>query len=215
MPTLLIIDPHPVTRHGIIHTLVAATPNLQMTEASNFSEALQLLCALPPDAILSEFQIDGDTILTLLAQLEKNQQSASCLVYSAAHESRVGLTAIRAGAVGFLPKSAPLDDLSAAVHAVLNKRTWISSPLAKALATDPQALSAPSPRNLLSHREQEIFTLIGQGQTCTQIAAQLGLATKTVESHREHIKTKLHLKNASQVTATASRWLLESSLYEI
>jgi DNA-binding NarL/FixJ family response regulator len=203
-PSVLLIDPHPVVLRGLVTTLKDVPHHADVAACSSFADARRFLGLRQVGLVISEFRIDGETIIDLLKTLTTNGTGTRCLVFSAFDESRFGATAIRGGASGFLPKSAPLSDLTAAIQSILAGRPWISDRLARAL-TSP--VNPGSPTKQLTPREREIFTRLGNGDAVSRIATELGLSVKTIEAHREHIKTKLGLQTATQVTIAASRWI--------
>ena len=118
--------------------------------------------------------------------------------------------ALRAGANGYIMKNESGRQLLRAVRQVLAGQTYVSEPMKERLL---QKLSASpgersqSPADLLSDREFEIFQLIGQGYGTRQIADQLHLSIKTVESHREHIRDKLHIPSTFELIQRAIHWI--------
>lgn len=209
-PTILVIDPHPVVRRGLVAALQDTFHHVDLAVCATFAEAGRFLDRSSVDLVIAEFRIDGETILDLIGRLSAAGAATRCLVFSAFDESRSGVTAIRGGASGFVPKSAPLADLTAAVRSLLAGRPWLSDPLAHALASPHNGTSPPIRH--LTRREQEIFTRLGHGHPVSRIATDLGLSVKTIEAHREHIKSKLGLQTAAQVTIAASRWIDESAV---
>lgn len=209
-PRFLIIDTCPVVHHGVTSILSREWLDSEVNMAVDFSEALDRLDQCPADLLISEFRIGESTIAAFLETLAEAGPPARCLVFSSCDEIRFGGSAIRGGASGFLAKTAPAEDLIAAVRSLLAGHTWLSERLAHALAT--ATTSEPTPTDSLTRREVQIYTHLGHGHTVSQIAVTLGLSVKTVEAHREHIKSKLGLHNASQVTAAASRWIEDFSI---
>ena len=205
-PQFLLIDPHPVLRRGLVSILTDAFPNARTTGAENFTDAHSHLVLRPVDLVIAEFRIDGETIVPLLEKSAASGSSARILIHTDLDELLVGVPSVRAGASGVLSKRSPIPHLLEAVRALLAGRSFLSESLAHALANGSNPPNGLAPVSSLSPRELEIFSLIGQCLTVSQIATRLGLAVKTVEAHREHIKNKLTLQSASQVTAAAVRW---------
>ena len=207
---VLIIDPLPVVRQGILSAVNQEWPDAEVSTATDFDAALELLGRSPAHVVITEFRIGETTVIDFLGAVPNHGSAPRCLVFSALDEIHTGIPSIRAGASGFLGKSAPLSELVAAVRSVLAGRPFLSARLAQALANGSK--STPSPIDQLTRRESEVFTHLGHGLTVSQIASRLGLSVKTIEAHREHIKTKLGLQSASQVTAAASRWTADISI---
>ncbi|MEX0727570.1 MAG: response regulator transcription factor, partial [Planctomycetaceae bacterium] len=120
---------------------------------------------------------------------------------------------LRAGALGYLNKQESNEKLIDAVRTVLAGRRFISADLAQRLVD--QALGSADetkmPIETLSDRELEIFRMIGEGLATGAIAEQLFISTHTIDSHREHIKRKLGLSNAAELSRAAVQWVLENS----
>jgi DNA-binding NarL/FixJ family response regulator len=205
----LIIDPQPVVLHGTAAMLKQQWPDADVETFGNFSLAGGCMAKFCPSLVIAEYRIDGATIVDFLDAANPGSSSRT-LVFSSAEEQRAGVPAIRAGAAGFLPKTASAGELIAAVRTLLSGHTWLSGDLARALARTGIANDSTTSR--LTRREQEIFTHLGQGLSVSQIATRLGLSVKTIEAHREHIKAKLGLHNAAQVTIAASRWIHDFSI---
>lgn len=209
-PRLLLIDPHPVVSRGVIDILNQEWPDLESLVALDFEAARGFLNDSRPSLVMSEFRIGESTVMEVLPIIQNTRPATRLLVFSSQDEIRCGIPSIRAGASGFLPKSASHEELVAACQALLGGRPWISEPLAQAMANGFNSHSPPTVR--FTARESEIFNHLGQGLTCSEIAARLSLSVKTIETHRENIKTKLGLQTASQVTAAASRWMHDFSI---
>jgi len=203
-PRFLIIDAHPVFQLGLISILSREWPNSEVHGVSEFSKGVDHLRQFEVDLVIAEFRIGPSTILDFLKAVAPGP-SPRCLVLSSMEEVRTGTASIRAGASGFLPKTASPGDLSAAIRTLLSGHTWLSDTVARALARGGMADASATEQ--LTRREAEIFTHLGHGLTVSQVAATLALSVKTVEAHRENIKTKLNLHTAAQVTAAASRWI--------
>lgn len=205
---ILLIDPHPATRRGVAEVIADAFPDPKTTGAETFADAYHCLQSRRIDLVVSEFRCGcGQTLPDFIARVTADDIATRFLAYSALSEDSAGVPAIRAGASGYLNKSAPLELLIDAIRTVLAGRTFIPESLTRLLADASLTATRADPARLLSPRELEIFTHLGRGERVSHIAATLNLSVKTVEAHRDHIKNKLNLHNAAQVTAAAVRWL--------
>ena len=131
------------------------------------------------------------------------------LVLSMHDESLYGERALRAGAMGYLMKKEASDRILTAIRQVLNGEIYASEALQTRLLqeiVDSGSSLTEDPIDRLSNRELEIFQLIGQGRGTRQIADELHVSVKTVETHRQHIKRKLGLVSASELVRHAVRW---------
>lgn len=211
-PRILVIDPHPITREGVVAVLAASLAGSKVTGRQNIPETLAFIDGNPLDLIITDFRVQGDTALSLLKMLKGRNPGPRCLILSASDEIQVGYPCVRAGAAGFVGKSSSVTHIVAAVRSVLDGRPYVSHHLAKKLMEAHGSNAHPSAGSHLTTRELQVFALIGEGMAVSTIAAKLGLSVKTVEAHREHIKTKLGHRNASQLAAAAVRWLDDTSV---
>jgi DNA-binding NarL/FixJ family response regulator len=123
-------------------------------------------------------------------------------------ESLYALRALRAGAQGYVMKQEALENVINAIREVLAGRPYLSHDMSAKLITNfASGSNQANPTDKLSDRELEILELIGKGRDVHEIARALHISAKTVETHRAHIKEKLNLKNARQVTRFAVQWL--------
>ena len=205
---ITIIDDHVFVRQGIETLLRSVFPNAILTSFDHIPAA-QSIADTQADLIVCDYRVGNDHALTLLRSVSGNP-SPPVLVISMMEELQIAPACIAAGASGFVSKSAPSDEFIAAVKCLLAGRTYFSALATKAAFTSPDA-SHLSITKLLSHRELQIFSILGEGVSVGVIAKRLGISVKTVESHRENIKNKLNLHTASEVVIAASKWLTSGS----
>ncbi len=195
--------------------LLNLEPDLRVcAEAGTPEQALVLARELRPDAILLDYHLDasddGARLIGLLRQT--NRPPPRILALSLLKEEQVGERALRAGAHGFIDKSADTASLVAALRVVLGGGYYLSQALqAKLLdcfeGPAGAAVPAASPEAALTERELQVYRLIGAGESMEAIGRRLGVSARTVASHREHIKNKLGLIDAEGVEERAARWL--------
>jgi DNA-binding NarL/FixJ family response regulator len=151
--------------------------------------------------------------LDVIKQVKSRFPAVKMLVLSGYQESLYAERALRAGAMGYLNKQESNDKVLQAIRAVLAGERYVSPEFTKRLVT--QALgntdTTRSPIERLTDRELEIFRMVGEGLTSGAIANKLLVSTHTIDTHRENIKRKLSLKNASELTRAAVQWVLENS----
>jgi len=209
---ILIVDDHPIIRRGIAQ-LLADAPDVEVCGgAESVAEALEQLEARRPDLVVVDISLKESHGLDLIAQIKARYGGVKVLVWSAFDEKIFAERALRAGAMGYINKQEPLDKVVAAIRKILGGEVYLSPAMTNALlrtARGPESLHE-DPVGRLTDRELEVFQMIGKGMTTQQIARKLDLSPKTVEAHREKIKTKLDLKNASQLTQRAVQWMLEN-----
>ena len=207
---VLIVDDHPVLRRGVVEML-AQEPDLTVCgEASDVHEALQAVEELKPDLVLVDITLKNSNGLELLKDLRTRWPNLPALVLSMHDETLYAERALRAGARGYVAKGEPPARVMQAVRQVLNGEVYVSERLASKLLyrlVNGQPGSGRFSVEALSDREFEVFRFIGEGRSTRDIAERLHLSVKTIESHRENIKRKLKLKNASELLQHAIQWV--------
>lgn len=205
---ILLADDHPVSRLGLA-TLFKAQPDMQVCgETSSCEETLAAAEKLRPNAIVLEINMNRLGGLELLSNLRAKVPEASILVLSNYDETLYAERALRLGARGFVMKLASPEALMAAMRRVLAGGIYVSPQVSSRMLekiASAGRVTSTNPAEYLSDREVEVFNLIGQGQSTREIAERMKVSVKTVESHRAHIKAKLNLRNASELTQLAVR----------
>lgn len=207
---IMIIDDHPIVRKGI-SALLAQEADLEVCgEAESMGEALQVMDQSKPDVMIVDIALKGSDGLELIKSVRYQNEDVAILVMSMYDESLYAERALRAGANGYIMKEAVDDNIVVAVRRILGGDIYVSEGVRQRIL---QGLSSTrtdlhaSPVDGLSDRELEVFRLIGSGRGTRQIAEQLHLSVKTVETYRAHIKEKLNLTNASELMRAAVQWV--------
>lgn len=206
---VFIVDDHPIVRRGF-QLLLSLEPDLTICgEADSASTALGKILALKPDVAIVDLSLKCGNGLELIKQLRALKLDIKILVFTMRGETIHAERALRAGANGFITKEEGTEKAIEAIRMVLNNKTFISPALAERLLSRMSARITPltGSKDSLSDREFEILEAIGQGLGSREIARKFNLSTKTVQSHREHMKTKLGLKNASELVNYAYNWV--------
>ncbi|MBI2824002.1 MAG: response regulator transcription factor [Planctomycetia bacterium] len=210
---VLIVDDHPLVRQGLMG-LISTQPDFEVCgEASGTSEALELAAQTSPDVAIIDLTLKDGSGIELIKQFKERHAAMKLLVISMHDESVFAERALRAGASGYVSKHEAIRTIVQAVRTVLAGKLYLSQTMTERmvhLAVNSGTDGARSPLERLTDREIEVFELIGRGLTSRQIATQLQLSQKTVETHREHVKEKLDLKNATELTKHAVQWVLEN-----
>ncbi|MFW6059892.1 MAG: response regulator [Phycisphaeraceae bacterium] len=210
---VLLVDDHPIVRHGL-SKLIEQAPDLEVCgEAASSAEALQIIRETDPEVVVIDISLGGGNGLELIKQIKAQGSDARLLVSSMHDELLYAERSLRAGAMGYINKIEGTEKIIEAIHQILTGRIYLSGPmtervLQRMMQNSPEPGS--SPVDALSDRELEVFEMIGHGQTTRQIAKKLHLSPKTIETHREHIKTKLHLQNNNELVRQAVQWALEN-----
>jgi DNA-binding NarL/FixJ family response regulator len=211
---ILIVDDHPVVRRGL-RMLIDDEPDLFVCgEAGDADEAIRVLDAKKPDLVIVDLSLKESSGLELIKRIKSRNTDAKMLVSSMFDESLYAERVLNAGALGYVSKQEAMEKVIEAIRCVLSGRVYLSAAMSDRmlhrLARDHQAIER-SPVETLSDRELEVFEMIGRGRSTAEIAGQLHLSVKTVETHREKVKAKLGLKTAAELYQHAVRWVLEQS----
>jgi DNA-binding NarL/FixJ family response regulator len=206
---VLIVDDHPIVRQGIAQLINQEADLTTCCEAGSAQEALDLVDKDAPDILLVDISLDGVSGIELVKMLKSRYPKIPALVISMHDESLYAERALRAGARGYIMKQEATEKMLTAIRQVLRGDIYLSEGmqgkiLQRVLAGNDSGLS---PIDLLSDRELEVFRLIGHGYATSDIARELNRSVKTVETHRAHLKDKLGLKNAAELTRYAVRWV--------
>lgn len=182
---ILLVDDHQLVRDGL-HSRLGETPGIDVVgEAGTGSEALALAAELRPDLVLLDIGLPDMSGLDVAAQLADVAPGSRALMLSMYDNREYVISAIRAGAAGYVLKDASSKEIIAAIRAVAAGGSYYSAPLTTALAT------GGSEPPLLTEREREILILVAQGNSNKRIAQQLDVSVRTVETHRLNLRKKL------------------------
>ncbi|MGO8749187.1 MAG: response regulator [Thermoguttaceae bacterium] len=209
---ILIVDDHPVVRHGLAWT-IGQDPDLDVCgEAACIEEALRLVESDPPDVAVIDLALDGEDGNELIDHIRSRWPSVKILVYSSHDEEIYASRVLRAGAMGYVSKREPMPATVAAIRQILRGEVYFS-PKMTANLLQRAAIGKPleqNPVETFSNRELQVFKMMGQGMNTVQIAHKLELSSKTVESHRKVIKTKLNIRTLAQLRRRAFQWVQEN-----
>lgn len=207
---ILIVDDHPVLRRGLA-ALIESEPDLTVCgEAADTRTALEAIEECEPDIAIIDVALDASDGLDLLKEMRNRHPGLPALVLSMYPEAVYAERSLRAGARGYISKQQLDDTVLTAVRKILAGGTYMSETLKDRLATkfvNGKTLDSGSTLDVLSDRELQVFRLIGQAKTTREIADSLHLSIKTIESHREHIKHKLGLSTAAELSQRAALWV--------
>ena len=205
-PRVLIADDHAVVREGIRHVLTANDDFDVVAEASTGAEAVALATRHRPDVVVMDISMPDGTGLDALATLRETMPGMRVLILSIHEDERYYLESVRAGASGYLTKDSSPAELRDAVRALHRGERYVSAALARRFAASEKAEAAEAPRGklaALTPRERDVVRGIVRGLTNKEIAAQLQISTRTVESHRENLMLKLGVKHVAALTRMA------------
>jgi len=186
---VLIVDDHPIVRSGL-RRLLATESNFEITEAANGHEAVSTFREARPDLVILDLNLPGVSGLEVLGRLRLDDPKARVLVISMYDNALYVSRVLAAGALGYVSKNAPPDQILEAVRRVAAGRSYIEHEMAQELALG-HVRGASDPLNQLSPRDLEILRLLADGSNLTEIAEAIGVSYKTVANHCTQLKAKL------------------------
>lgn len=202
---VLVVDDHPVVRDGFRH-LLESTPDIRVVaEAGEGSAACALYDECRPDVVILDLSMPGMGGMEVLRRLKARDGEARILVFSMHDGETMIQRALEAGATGYLSKHGGMGQMVAAVRTVADGKPFIEGERAVAMAYRQIAGTTNDPLEVLSPREFQLFKLLAEGQTVSQIAGDLSLSPKTVGVHYTNIMKKLKLQNVTQLVRLAIR----------
>jgi DNA-binding NarL/FixJ family response regulator len=206
---IVVVDDHPLFRHGLVQLLNSEKSFSVCGEASSASEAMTMVRNQRPSMVIADLGLKGANGLELTKSLRAEFPKMPVLVLSMHDEPTYAVRSLRAGANGYVTKEEALSSVLVAVREVVNGRTYLSPGMASDVISNVvlnKTTPGGNPTDQLTDRELEILERIGKGEEVKAIAKALHLSPKTVETHRAHIKEKLNLSNARQVARFAVQW---------
>jgi DNA-binding NarL/FixJ family response regulator len=201
MVSILVADDHKIVREGLIRLLEAREDFTVIGEAANGEEAVALAMEKCPDIVLMDINMPKLSGIDATRQLGKAGCQSKILVLSM-HEGRAYVEEVlRAGASGYVVKNSASTDVHNAIDAVRSGASYLSPVDAIARPGDV----GPSGISMLTEREREVLKLIAEGLSSKEIAADLGVSLKTIDSHRSNLMEKLDIHKASGLVRFAIR----------
>jgi DNA-binding NarL/FixJ family response regulator len=212
---VMIVDDHPLVREGLIR-LIDLQPDLQVCgDTSTTHQALIDIAVLKPDIMILDLTLEESSGMDLIKDIKARSIKSEILVLSMHDESLYAERALRAGAKGYIMKQEASKEVLKAIHRILSGEIYLSEKMAAKMlhkVAEGKSDFKSLPEGALSDRELEVFQSIGKGRGTRQIAQDLRISPKTVESYRAHIKIKMNLKNAHELTQHAVHWVESNHL---
>jgi DNA-binding NarL/FixJ family response regulator len=207
---VFVVDDHTVTRHGIVLLCEAAEGIEVVGEASNGHEAVERVPELLPDIVLMDVDMPKLSGIEATRQIRQTYPSVGVVILTVHENQETVFEAIKAGASGYLPKSSSLDEIRSAVKAVAAGGSFLDPVQARKLLSQfnryaAETKAAADMYYLLTAREREILVLLSEGMTSRQIASQLVISERTVNTHIGNIYRKLHVNNRVDAVREAIR----------
>jgi two-component system response regulator NreC len=207
MTSILIADDHAVMRSGLRMLLENEDDFDVASEAGDVEETIRKLKAYKPDILLLDLHMPGGPSLKSIPEMREASPATRIVVLTMQDSSGFIREALRAGALGYVTKEAADTELVEAVRLAVQNQPYLHPKLGVRLAAEPDDQGLPDD---LSEREIEVLRLIALGHTNAEIAGQIFLSIRTVESHRAHIQQKLRLQTRAELVGYA----LEHKLVE-
>jgi DNA-binding NarL/FixJ family response regulator len=208
---VLLVDDHPIVRQGLAR-LISQEADLEVCgEAGDVPTAVQLVGDLSPDVVVADLSLKEGSGIDLIKTLRSQSSDVAVLVLTMHEESFYAERALRAGARGYLTKQEASEKILTAIRQVFDGELYVSDRLSPKLL---QRLITGAPNSddplvsRLSDRELQVFLFIGEGRGTQEIADQLHLSVKTIETYRANLKQKLELRDARELVQYAIRWVV-------
>ena len=212
---IFIVDDHPITRYGLSQLLNHEPDLVVCGEAADARQALSAIRPPLPDLVVADVAMPGQSVIELLKDLKTLHPEMPVLILSTYDETIYAERMVRAGAHGYIMKSAGGAHLLQAIRQVLHGQPFLSPAMTTRMFESlggRRERAEISPLARLTDREFEILQCLGQGRTNRQVAKQLCVSPKTVEAHRLSLYRKLNLKTLGQLIRYAVQLERESVL---
>src|SRR6478752_9925172 len=206
---VFVVDDHPIVRQGLALLINREADLMVCGEAEDAHTAVQLVATTNPDILVVDISLNGPDGLDLLKDVRTKYPTLPVLILSMHDESIYAERALRAGANGYIMKQEATEKVLVALRRILAGEIYVSDRIANKMLKHYITGSGPVRNSSiadLSDRELEVFRLIGEGHGTRQIAEELHLSVKTVESYQAHIKEKLSLRSARELMQHAIQW---------
>lgn len=203
---LLLVDDHPIILLAVKSLIESKLPGYRLHSAATRSDALDMAKSVQPSLALIDLNLpDGDG-LDLIRELKEVSPECGVLVFSMQCELRFGPRALKAGARGYLMKGDRVTALFEAIQQVESGLIYCSPALQERMVHVWSQVGVKGVESL-TEREFQVFCLMGEGLATKDIARHLAISTKTVDSHREHMKLKLGCSSSTEMMLQARDWL--------
>lgn len=205
---VLIVDDHPIVRQGLSELINHEKDLAVCAQAEDASQAMVAIRSTRPDVAVVDISLKEKNGVELIKDIKAQYPGLPVLVLSMHDESLYAERALRAGARGYIMKHEATGKVVTGIRAVLDGQVFVSEKMSARMVHKlvGGSTSVDSALDNLSDRELEVFNLIGRGLGTRQIAEQLYLSIKTIETYRSHIKEKLNLSSAGELLQYAIQW---------
>jgi DNA-binding NarL/FixJ family response regulator len=209
---VFVVDDHPIVRQGLAMLINRETDMMVCGDAEDAQTAMQAIATVKPDILVVDISLNGPDGLDLLKDIRIRYPEMPVLILSMHDESIYAERALRAGAQGYIMKQEATEKVLVALRRILSREIYVSERIANRMLQryiGSPTVGRPSSIADLTDRELEVFRLIGEGHSTRQIAEELHISVKTVESYQAHIKEKLSLRSARELVQHAIQWSID------
>ena len=206
---VFIVDDHPLVREGLTNLINGQDDLIVCGEANDSAQAIKRIVKARPDVALVDISLENESGLELVKHLGSQFPQVALIILSMHDESLYAERALRAGARGYVMKHETSKSVLASIRQVLGGGIYVSERIVNRMALKLASSREPvtsSPLERLSDRELEIFRLLGQGRTPSQIAGDLNLSLKTVQAYCARAKEKFGVTSLTELLRAAIRW---------
>jgi DNA-binding NarL/FixJ family response regulator len=206
---VFIVDDHPLVREGLTNLINSQSDLIVCGEAKDSSEAIDRIAKEQPDVAIIDISLTNESGLELIKNLVKQFPQVAVIVLSMHDETLYAERALRAGARGYVMKHETSKSVLASIRRVIGGDIYVSERIVNRIAlrlSSARRRGASSPVERLSDRELEIFQLLGQGRTPSEIARDLNLSLKTVQAYCARAKEKFGVTSLTELLRAAIRW---------
>jgi two-component system, NarL family, invasion response regulator UvrY len=200
---IIIADDHTVVRQGLKQILAAETDMRVVGEAKDFAETLEVVGKLDWDVLVLDYSMPGGNGLRVLKEIKQAYPGRPVLILSMHPEDAIAISALRAGAAGYIGKECASEELTVAIRKAVSGKKYVSASLAEKLALELEGGSEGLPHETLSDREYRVMWMMASGKSITHIAEELALSPNTVSTYRVRILKKLKVENNADLVRYA------------
>lgn len=208
---VLLVDDHPIVRERLAEIIARESDLRVCGEAETRHQALEAIPKSSPDLVIIDLTLKNSDGMELIKDVRSRWPKLRMLVVSMHDESLYAERAIRAGALGYITKQEATRNILSAIRRVLGGEIYVNQKtvtrLLRGLSPNTGSGQPPMPDELLTDRELQVLELTGRGYNIRQVAAELHIGSKTVETYRTRIREKLGLKDPTELLQLAISWV--------
>ncbi len=205
---ILLVDDHKIVREGL-RTLLEKQPGWRViAEAADGITAVRLVQQLSPDLVIMDITLPDLNGIEATRRMMTKKPGLKVIALSMHSDRRFVVEMLKSGASGYLLKDSAFDELISAIHSVIGQRTYLSSQITDLMVRDYVQHHNQRERSafsVLTSREREVLQLLAEGKATKEIASQMNVSVKTIETHRKQIMDKLNVRSIAELTKYAIR----------